>query len=73
MKTFPEQEINQTIGNIILIITKILQPVTAETMGKEYPEKVFDDPMTTEYFLLHLLAHLNYHLEQINYHQRITG
>jgi len=27
--------------------------------------------MTTEYFLLHLLGHLNYHLGQISYHRRL--
>jgi len=41
-------------------------------LGKEYPEKVFADPMTTEYFLIHLSAHLGYHLGQVNYHRRLV-
>jgi uncharacterized damage-inducible protein DinB len=45
-----------------------LKPSILET---EYPEKVYDYPMTTGYFLIHLTAHLNYHLGQINYHRRI--
>jgi len=42
------------------------------SLGKEYPEKVFADAMTTEYFLLHLCAHLGYHLGQVNYHRRLV-
>jgi uncharacterized damage-inducible protein DinB len=38
-----------------------------------YPEKVFDHPMTNLYFLMHLHAHLNYHLGQINYHRRLVA
>ena len=41
------------------------------TLEKEYPEKVFTDPMTTQYFLIHLSAHLGYHLGQVNYHRRL--
>lgn len=40
-------------------------------LEKEYPEKVFADPMTTQYFLIHLSAHLGYHLGQVNYHRRL--
>ncbi len=36
-----------------------------------YPEKVFAEPMTTRYFLIHLTAHLGYHLGQVNYHRRM--
>ena len=41
------------------------------TLEKEYPEKVFTNPMTTQYFLIHLSAHLGYHLGQVNYHRRL--
>ena len=40
-------------------------------LDEEYPEKVFDHPMTTQYFLIHLTAHLGYHLGQVNYHRRL--
>ncbi len=41
-------------------------------LHSEYPEKVFADPMTTQYFLIHLAAHLSYHLGQVNYHRRLV-
>lgn len=44
-----------------------------EALEKIYPEQVFEYEMSTGYFLLHLLAHLNYHLGQVNYHRRLLG
>ncbi|HPG09474.1 MAG TPA: DinB family protein [Saprospiraceae bacterium] len=40
-------------------------------LEETYPQEVFGYPMNIHYFLLHLLAHLSYHLGQVNYHRRI--
>ena len=48
-----------------------LENLKPSVLEAEYPEKVYDYTMTTAYFLIHLTAHLNYHLGQINYHRRI--
>ncbi|MAJ52272.1 MAG: DinB superfamily protein [Flammeovirgaceae bacterium] len=40
-------------------------------MQQIYPIEVFGHKMTVQYFLLHLLSHLNYHLGQVNYHRRL--
>ena len=53
------------------IVTQTVRSLTDLQLAASYPEKVFDYDMTTAYFLLHLLAHLNYHLGQINYHRRM--
>ena len=53
-------------------IKNTLPKIDPATLEKEYPEKVFNDPMTTQYFLIHLSAHLGYHLGQINYHRRLV-
>jgi uncharacterized damage-inducible protein DinB len=58
------QKTRQTVRDTL----ENLKPSVLET---EYPEKVYDYTMTTAYFLIHLTAHLNYHLGQINYHRRI--
>lgn len=42
-----------------------------DQLDQIYPEKVFAEPMTTRYFLIHLAAHLGYHLGQVNYHRRM--
>jgi uncharacterized damage-inducible protein DinB len=52
-------------------VRESLETLKPSILEIEYPEKVYDYPMTTGYFLIHLTAHLNYHLGQINYHRRI--
>lgn len=36
-----------------------------------YPTDKFGEGRTTGYVLMYLLAHLNYHLGQVNYHRRL--
>lgn len=50
-----------------------LKKLDASMLDKEYPFPVFDFPMTVQYFLIHLSAHLGYHLGQINYHRRLVA
>jgi uncharacterized damage-inducible protein DinB len=53
------------------IISKTLSNLADAELEKPYPIEVFGRPMSTEYFLVHLATHLNYHLGQINYHRRL--
>ena len=61
------QKINETIDVVDLSLGKIPE----EKLQEEYPIIVFTEPMSNEYFLIHLAAHLSYHLGQINYHRRL--
>ncbi len=54
-------------------IKAALQKLDPAILDKEYPIAVFNYPMTTHYFLIHLSAHLGYHLGQINYHRRLVA
>jgi uncharacterized damage-inducible protein DinB len=54
-------------------VKAVLDDLTDEDLNKPYPVEVFGHPMTTEFFLVHLTTHLNYHLGQINYHRRLLG
>ena len=58
------QKTRQTVRESL----ETLKPSILET---EYPEKIYEYPVTTGYFLIHLIAHLSYHLGQINYHRRL--
>lgn len=61
----------ETIEKTQIVVLKTLENLNPEHLEKIYPEDVLGYKMTTEYFLIHLLGHLNYHLGQINYHRRI--
>jgi uncharacterized damage-inducible protein DinB len=60
-------EIGKTKNSVALALCSLQQNV----LSMPFPEEVFKVPMTTEYFLIHLIAHLGYHLGQINYHRRM--
>jgi uncharacterized damage-inducible protein DinB len=61
------------IENTIEVVHSSLDQLSEEDLKKEYPIEALGYPMTTEYFLIHLFGHLNYHLGQINYHRRLLG
>ena len=64
------------LGNIEKTIPEVknaLEKLTDDDLAKTYPIEVFGHPMTTEYFLVHLATHFNYHLGQVNYHRRLVS
>ena len=70
-KNVPKDKILKSIDETIDAVKTGISSLTEEELRKEYPIHVFEKPMTTEFFLVSLLAHLNYHLGQINYHRRL--
>jgi uncharacterized damage-inducible protein DinB len=61
------------IHNAKQAVQVALEKINETILHQEYPEKVFDYPMTTSYFMIHLCTHLGYHLGQINYHRRLLA
>lgn len=52
-------------------VQQTLQQLQESDLEKDYPEQVFNYPMTIGFFLIHLCTHLAYHLGQINYLRRV--
>ncbi|UTX47364.1 DinB family protein [Chryseobacterium sp. MA9] len=71
LKDVPRSELIEKIEATITMIESTLSKLSEEDLKKEYPLVVFENKMTTDYFLIHLIAHLDYHLGQINYHRRL--
>ncbi len=71
LKDIPKAELIEKVEATAIMIDKVLSQLSEEDLKKEYPLVVFEDKMTTDYFLIHLIAHLDYHLGQINYHRRL--
>ncbi|MFO7445646.1 MAG: DinB family protein [Ignavibacteriaceae bacterium] len=72
-KNIPKSEILKSIDETLEIVKHVISQLSEEELKREYPEHVFGKGMTTAFFIVHLAAHLNYHLGQINYHRRILG
>lgn len=71
LKDIPRAELIEKIESMTIMIDSVLSQLPESEMDKEYPLIVFGEPMTTGYFLIHLITHLDYHLGQINYHRRL--
>jgi hypothetical protein len=54
-------------------VKSTLQKLDPAAINKEYEQQVLGYPMTTMYFLIHLTAHFEYHLGQVNYHRRLLS
>ena len=72
-KHIDREEIIKEIEITIEEVKAAMHHVTEEAFFSTFPINVFGHEMTTGYFITHLFGHLNYHLGQINYHQRLLG
>ena len=71
LKDIPKAALLKDIETTIVMVETVLSGLNEEDLKKDYPLMVFNETMTTEYFLTHLTTHLAYHLGQINYHRRL--
>jgi uncharacterized damage-inducible protein DinB len=70
-KYIPKTELLDMVRDTKGVIKESLSRIGDTKLHKQYPIDVFGKEMTYEYFLIHLVGHLNYHLGQINYLRRI--
>jgi len=59
------------IEKTIEVVRKTLNNLSIEDFEKDFPAQKHDKTVKTDFMLLHLLTHFNYHLGQINYHRRL--
>jgi uncharacterized damage-inducible protein DinB len=71
IKDIPQANLVKQVEDTILVVEHALNQITEDQLEIEYPVQVFAEKMTTGFFLVHLAAHLGYHLGQINYHRRL--
>lgn len=71
LKNIPKAELIEKVQATAAMVDSSLSQLSEKDLEKEYPLIVFDGAMSTNYFLIHLIAHLDYHLGQINYHRRL--
>ena len=67
----PRKKLVADIIEVSETVDQVLGTITAVQLDEVYPLDGFGKGASIEYVLLSLLAHLNYHLGQINYHRRL--
>ena len=71
LKNVPREELLKNCLETLTVVKSTLDKMDESNFQSIYPINVFKEEMTTEFFLIHLTTHLNYHLGQINYQRRI--
>jgi Protein of unknown function (DUF1572) len=70
-KNVPKTILIEKIEATRAMLKQILPSISDETLAKNHTEEFFGGKDSNEFFLIHLLSHLNYHLGQVNYHRRL--
>ena len=73
LKNISKHKLLNEIDNTKVAVKDALEQCSKNELAKNYPLPLNGETVTTEFFLLHTLAHLNYHIGQINYHRRLLG
>ncbi|MCX6170032.1 MAG: DUF1572 family protein [Ignavibacteriales bacterium] len=67
----PRKELLTSLERTNSVVKNALSNLKTEDFEKPFPLEKQGEIFSTNYMLLHLLAHLSYHLGQINYHRRL--
>lgn len=70
-KNILRKDLISEIEKTIEVVFNTLNKLSAEDFEKDFPVQKHDKIVKTDFMLLHLLTHFNYHLGQINYHRRL--
>ncbi len=70
----PRAELVAQLEAAIVAVERGLAQVSEAALAADYPERIAGHTVTAGEWLVHLVAHLSYHLGQIDYHRRLlTG
>lgn len=72
-RDIPRELLISDLKITLSVVNHVLTHLPKETLEEIYPLEVFGKPMLTQFFIIHLHSHLNYHLGQINYHRRMIN
>ena len=71
LKNVPRNELLSKIDKTIIVVENTLGQLQDTQLSTEYPVLVWEEKTSVAYLLIHLAAHLGYHLGQVNYHRRL--
>ncbi len=71
LKNIPREKLISDISDLKGTIKNIIPKLSSEDLKKDFPLAIRDEVFSTQVMLIYLLAHLNYHLGQVNYLRRM--
>ncbi len=70
-KNIPRDLLLQNINETIIVVVSSLKNLNEKGFSNIYPQNFMEKNVSITFFLIHLVAHLNYHLGQVNYLRRL--
>ena len=71
LKNIPREKLILDLNDLKETIKNVIPKLSAEDLRKDFPVTIRDEVFSTQTMLIYLLAHLNYHLGQVNYLRRM--
>ena len=71
LKDVPRAELIEKIEATKIMLDQVFDSLSEADLVQEFPKVILDQNRSVGFMLMHLLAHLNYHLGQVNYHRRL--
>jgi hypothetical protein len=71
LKNILRQDLVINIDNCILVLKSTFSKLSDADMEKDFPLEKHGTIVSNMHMMMHLYAHLSYHLGQINYHRRL--
>jgi hypothetical protein len=71
-KNVSRERLLEEIENTRQVVVDTLEQVSKSELLKIFPNKDFEEPVTTEYYLIHLLSNFSYYLGQIHLHRKLV-
>ena len=72
-KNIPRKDLITSIEGTIKVVKDTLGKLTEKDFQNDFPVDKHGKMVKTDFMLLHLLTHFNYHLGQVNYHRRLIS
>lgn len=72
LSDIPRHALIADIDHTIEVVMDALNKLHDDDFFKTFPLEKHGEKVTTHFMLLHLAAHLSYHIGQINYHRRMV-
>jgi len=72
-RNLSKERLLEEIDNMKEVVINTLEEVTKTDLQKVFPTNEFDEPVTTEYYLIHLLKNFSFYLGQIKFHHQMVS
>lgn len=72
-RNLSRERLTEEIDNTLQTVVNTLEEVSKTDLQKIFPTNEFEEPVTTEYYLIHLLKNFSFYLGQIKYHHQLVS